>query len=405
MALPFLVPNPITTSVHAGPLQERVALTAGLEDNPFVYARILHTLLDVGELTTGHLRGILDRVGAQECPIGSYVAMAQYRADAVRLDERLVATAGATQRASLTQDTMRVALSDPSYRDHISSLLEPPTSPEGLRKLQQTSQRYLAWDVALFGVRLDVKNAGSCLDARFPGRSLSSIAVATEGGDPLPITEAPFVECIGTAGLPVAFPGHLTQLLGGVGVVNKALERVRTQPAGVRVPTPVDPVCRVHGGLLHPGEAPPRAIPDNLSLRLRALTHTPLVALWGALLMLDRSSQEPFAILEHQGDVRLRWRQTDMGAVMDLLSTFVRDQGWNLFRTGHTPLAGPAAVHLLEGLGVATRIGHRIVLDEALFLRLQEDPEAQLVFEALAPLEDRIHAWLSELRSPVSPQG
>ena len=51
----------------------------------------------------------------------------------------------------------------------------------------------------------------------------------------------------------------------------------------------------------------------------------------------------------------------------------------------------------------ATRVANRLVLDEALFMRLQEDPEAQMAHEGLAPLEDRLHAWLDSLSAPIAP--
>jgi hypothetical protein len=51
---------------------------------------------------------------------------------------------------------------------------------------------------------------------------------------------------------------------------------------------------------------------------------------------------------------------------------------------------------LARALGIASRVGHRLLLDESLFLKLQDEPEARLTYESLLPLVDRWHTWLTE---------
>ena len=51
-------------------------------------------------------------------------------------------------------------------------------------------------------------------------------------------------------------------------------------------------------------------------------------------------------------------------------------------------------VAIATTLGIARSIDGRIVLDEELFVQLQEDAETQLVYEELLPVVDALHAWL-----------
>jgi hypothetical protein len=156
----------------------------------------------------------------------------------------------------------------------------------------------------------------------------------------------------------------------------------------------MDTRAQVHGGILCPGETLPRSIPDNLTLRLRLLTHCPAFSLLTALLLLDRKENVSTRILEDEHGPSVHWGKRRVGSLLDVFFRFGTEQDWIIAR----PLSGGLqAIHLIDtgiGLGLCARVGRRIVLDEQLFLRLQEDAEARMAYESLMPLEDRIHAWL-----------
>ena len=103
---------------------------------------------------------------------------------------------------------------------------------------------------------------------------------------------------------------------------------------------------------------------------------------------------EALRLVEEEVGPVVYWGREVMGALFDVWDRFSADQGWLVSR----PTSGGLnAIHLLdvgEDLGLCSRVGKRIVLDEKLFLRLSEDAEARLTYEHLLPLEDRFHAWL-----------
>jgi len=179
--------------------------------------------------------------------------------------------------------------------------------------------------------------------------------------------------------------------------VNELLARVRSAPTGVRAPVPVDALVCVHGGLLHPGESLPRAIPDNITLRLRAITHVPALALIAGLLLLDRQPSLPLRLQESDQGPALSWGRNRLGPVLPLLEAFCTAQGWVCSRPAQGGADGARLVDVAVTLGIADRVDARVVLDEALFVRLQEDPEGRLALDGLAPLADRLHGWLEAL--------
>lgn len=215
--------------------------------------------------------------------------------------------------------------------------------------------------------------------------------------------DGPFLECLHVAGLGVAWPRSLGALSRGLAGANLALRRGREDPSAP--PSCWDPVAVVHGGLLAPGEDPPRIIPDSLSLRLRALTVCPALAMLGALLLLDRRADGRLKIDEDAG--ALRWRRKAVGPLLDTFTRFARDQAWiPLVPTAADDrLSDGALVEAAVGLGLAKRAEGRLMLDEALFVRLQDDIEAGLVLEALAPLAARLQAWLERQHRGGGPPG
>ena len=99
----------------------------------------------------------------------------------------------------------------------------------------------------------------------------------------------------------------------------------------------------------------------------------------------------------------LRWRGSSMGGLLDALGSFCECQGWTCSRSPRGGLEDDTLLAILTSLGVATRTAGHLVMAEALFVRLQEEPEARLVYEGLMPLRDRIHAWLEEREAPSKP--
>jgi len=378
----------------AGPGAQGVDLRAGTEHNPDVYGRLLQALLDHGELTTGHIRALLDEMGARDCPLGGYVEMALRRQDAVRMGDRLVVTAGAVQRREVADDGVLTALTDPAYRGYLDLIREPDPSKASRRELEGLARRFAAWDLRIFGAKLTHETVDEALARPLVGRQIDGLHIANDPGPALPPSSRPFVDLLDTPLLPLCFPRCLGTLRGGVETVNQDLKRCRTAPAGVRRPGSVDTRTQIHGGLLCPGETLPRSVPDNITLRLRLMTHTPAVALLTSMLVLDRKESEELKIAEDEAGVSVAWARQPMGELIELMERFCRDQGWLVARPSTGGLAARNLVDLCADVGIAAWVGKRVVLDEQLFVRLQEDAEARLAYEGLEPLEDRLHAWL-----------
>lgn len=389
LMLPLAPPRPGRRATAA------VDLRAGAEESPDVYARILAALLDHGELSTTQLRHLLDSMGARDAAIGAYVEMALRRCDAQRVDDRLVATAGATVRRHLADDPVLLAVSDPLYRQW----LEEVTGGEAARQ-SGLGSRFARWDARIFGQRLKPGAAAAAIDRVLMGRRLGTL---TRAGDAMQLaaqTEGAFIDLLGVEGLAIAFPTTLADLQGGVSPINEGLRILRESPARVRPPTLLDARSRIHGGLLSPGEAAPRAIPDTHSLRLRCLSRTPAFALLGATLLLGRNSDTRLSVTLGGHGPRLRLRRRDLGALTDCWAEFAAEQGWICLQPPYAEAAGVALVDAAVGLGIAHDIGDALVLDEALFAGMQEEAELVMVREAIDSLADRLASWLDGLDGP-----
>ena len=190
-----------TAGTVGTPIQtnQGVDLRAGTENNPDVYSRLLHALLDHGELTTGQVRGILDAIGARDCPLGGYVEMALRREDATRQGDRLIVTANAVQRREVADDGILTALTDPSYRTYLDQLTSEVDSPIAQRELDSLARRFNAWDVRIFGEQLTPDNISSMRDKPLVGRRLESLARAENRGPALPPSSQPFVDVLDTS--------------------------------------------------------------------------------------------------------------------------------------------------------------------------------------------------------------
>ena len=99
-------------------------------------------------------------------------------------------------------------------------------------------------------------------------------------------------------------------------------------------------------------------------------------------------------VMEDEHGPSVIWGKHRVGSILDIFDRFGHSQDWVVSR----PLSGGLrGIHLIDtgvSLGLCSRVGRRVVLDEQMFLRLQEDAEARMVYESLMPLEDRMHAWL-----------
>ena len=395
LSLPFGDPeSDIKTTPH------RLDHRAGVGDNPYTYAYILEHLLNQGELTMGNLRAILDHAGGQDCPIGPYTNMALRRGDARREGDRLIVTKGAVQRRELATDGGLIALTDPDYRAHLNQHLNDVQSPESPRTASNR-KRFALWDQRIFGAPLEKQSAPPQLDAIIPGRRLQSLPIAGECGAPFPIQDGPFIERLGEPDLLVAFPSCLTQAQHGVSVVNRLLDQAIKAPAAVRLPGIASPRIRVHGGIIAPGEALPRAIPDNISLRIRLISCAPAFSLLTALLLLHRRPNSHLSLEFCSSErhpthhvLQVRWRRSPMGELLDFFSAFIQSQGWHFSRAANMSLGTLDLLSIAEARGISMRLGSELILNEKLFVRLQEDPETRLVYEALNPLEDLLTDFL-----------
>tara|TARA_Y100001978_G_C23387177_1_gene288298 strand:- start:89 stop:559 length:471 start_codon:yes stop_codon:yes gene_type:complete len=149
----------------------------------------------------------------------------------------------------------------------------------------------------------------------------------------------------------------------------------------------------IHGAVLCPSETLPRSIADTLTLRLRLLTHCPAFALLAVLLLLDRKDSVPVMLSEDVSGLIVHWGKQPLGPVLDVFLRFCRDQHWFVTHPITGGLTGRELIDTGIALGLCDKVSRRVVLAEPLFLRLQEDVEARMVYESILPLEDALHAW------------
>jgi hypothetical protein len=116
--------------------------------------------------------------------------------------------------------------------------------------------------------------------------------------------------------------------------------------------------------------------------------------LLAALLLLDRQPDVPLAVTRLGDSVRLRWDKTDRGELLDVLAHFLSAHDAIVARAPSFGILSSELVTIATTLGIARTIEDRVVLDEELFVQLQEDAETQLVYEDLLPVVDALHAWL-----------
>lgn len=365
---------------------DTIDLSAGIAESPDLYREILCALLDAGELRSGCIRSLLDNLGAQDAPLSRYIEMALRRGDATRSGEHLVVAPGAIQRRVLASDVLFIALSDPHYREALSS-----------RPESRIRKRFALWDLRLF----DGPATPEALQRALVGRRLESIPIAgPQAGPGAPAQRGDFLSAVQNSSPVVSFPATLTQLSGRVQLINALLLEARKSPSGVRLPSIIDERQRVHGGLLAPGERLMAGIPDNLTLRIRVITCCPAFSLLAALLLLDRRQRLRLRITRQQQGTNVHLAEQPLGGMLSLLSDFCEAMGWPLTRPPKEQgLTDTALMAVADDLGMLMQVGDRVVLTESLFVQLQEDPEFRDSYERLLPLERIFGEWL-ETKSP-----
>lgn len=375
----------------------------GGEEDPALYRRLLQYILDEGEVAVSHVRCILDRAGAEDAPVGSYVEMALRRGDAYRwsdgLLDKLVVTRGAVRRRDLSDTVASVALSDPDYRAYLEVLQRAERGdPTSAFQYGRMRARFASWDRRLFGASARPRDVARAVQRLLLGRPLDVFPVAR------PVAElkrhpepGPFLEQLSSPLLVVALPPSIDLLVGGVKRVNEHLQERIRGPQRVALPGPVDARVVVHGGLLHPGERIPRSIADGVSLRLRAISRIPHLACLTALLLHHRRARGRLALRARARDVELVYRRRRRGMLLPVLDQLISSWGAIVSRRHRGGLDALGLVEVAQALGICTEVDGLLLLDEALFLRMGTEPEDAELYDGLLVLADRLEAGLERM--------
>jgi hypothetical protein len=389
LALPLsaAAPPPAPSLLPSGAEEE---LVPNLEVYLFVYRAVL----EHGELTLGQLRALLDEAGGRDRPVGTYVEMAQRRGDVQRVDERLVVTRGAVARRASADSATGVALTDPGYREYLKVLRQVAggAGPRA-RAYGRLNHRYARWDDRVFGAAASPAMVARELDRVLLGRPLAAYPLAGDAGRPVPAVEASFLERFPEDELAITLPGSLRAIGGGLAAINAAL----AYQTSVRLPEVMDRRAVVHGGLLYPGEQPPRHVADRISLRLRFLSRVPHAALTAALLLAHRRLGSPWSLQRRNARTEVLRGREILGDLLEVLDGYMRARGWLVSRLPRRGLSSGDLIELLEGLGVVTCLSRKVALREDFFARLQTEIEDREVYESLQPVEDALVRYLEEL--------
>ena len=387
MVLPFGRPAP-------PPAAPNLASVGTREFSPDAYRYLLSSLLDHGELKLHHVRGLLDRAGAASAPIGGYIAMAIQRGDARRVERSILVTRAATQRVELVDSATSIMLSDPSYRAYLDDCLQAAVDPHSALRRDRMERRFRSWNQRLLGHPVDPSTLDADLESVLLDRPLSAFPVALPGARLGSTEPGCFLDRWMESELLVACPPTLAQLQGGVAAVNRLLRGYRSNPDAARTPTLVDPHHGVHGGLIYPGEAVPRAVPDTRSLRTRVLENAPYVSLCAALLLTHRRHPHQLVVHRHQGRWVVRFGSRSLGPVLELFDDFGRSLGWSVVRRLSGGLPDAALFDTLEAVGIASTFGKQAVLSEKFFAQLRSAPEESELHGRMAPLVSALEDWL-----------
>lgn len=398
---PGLVPEADARDQLALPLSQAPKVAAppplsaigGKVFNPDIYRYIACTLMDHGELTLGHVRGLLDRAGASDVAIGPYIDLALERGDAARLEERLVVTSSMAHHRHMLDSTASIILSDAGWRAHLTSVMSQPNEGSQVR----IKGRYRLWDRRLFGHQMSPDTLEADLHVVLRDRSLSSWPICNGPGDLPAYTPRAFLLAWDQPGLAVALPPALAQLWEGLSGINRRLRNARHRADAVALPTPAYRPLRVHGGALHPGETLPRSIPDLRSLRTRLVMNSPYVAMVIALMLLHRNEGSRLSIRTTGGRWELRRYRQVLGAPLEILDGFARAMAWIPSRRPHGGLNDGAFLSLLERLRLVVLTDQRALLEEGFFHSMRQEAEEGQLHPQLTHLGARLSAYLDTL--------
>ncbi len=404
LPLGFPIPRPPAT-------QDRLRVEPGPDPNnedPAVYRVVLQSLLDYGEMGVNHLRGILDKAGATTAPVGTYTNMLLRRGDASRLQEgeldKLVVTPGAIARRSVSDTVASVALSDPEYREYLDALIRADRGdPAGAMIYGKMINRFGPWDRRLFGGNLKPREVARAVERMLMGSPLAAFPMAGPAERTEQETEhprhqgAPFLDLVHRSDLFVALPPSLDVLVGGISVVNQLLLTRSRGPLRVGEPTAIEPRILVHGGLLHPGERPPRAFPDNVEMRLRLVSRVPHVTCLLAMLLLHRGTSGNLTLRFQRHRLRILYRRRNRGTFLDIVDRLMAARGWRVSRRFRGGMTSAALVSIVEALGMASVIRQKLILDENFFLRLKGEPEDRQVFDKIMGFVGTLETDLNHL--------
>ncbi len=371
-----------------------------LED-PALYRSVLQLLLDEGELAIPDIAGLLSDLGAPSAPAGAYAQMAVRRGDAVRHHDghvdKLVVTAGGVERRDVSDTVASVALSDPDYRDYLHVLQATGQGALGAAaRYGRLRARFRRWDERVFGVDVSPRAMAHAAHRLIEGPTLVAIPQAKPGVEVDYLSQpALFLDQLDSSNLVVALPASIELLVGGLPAVNRALDRGRGS-AGWGHPA-FAPRLRVHGGLCHPGEQRPGAIPDGVSLRLHVIERVPHLAVLVATLLQQRVSRGRVGVRLRGDRLRVYHRRRDLGSFLLRSDDLMRERGWLVSRRQRGGLPEATLKDLAEVLGIAVQAGRALVLRESFFRRLLHQPEDRHVHDRLQPLgvwiESRLAEW------------
>ncbi len=370
-----------------------IQLKHGRSFNPEIYRYILCYLLDYGELTLGHVRGLLDSAGAQAIPIGGYIDLALQRGDAHRVGERLVVSRAAVERAEMAASAQSIILTDGGWRAHLEEVQRLVDKP---RYLERLSQRYRLWDRRLFGHELKPEQLQEDLARVLRDRSIDSMPRTSPdvGPPPAPSPARPFLMLWERPDLLITLPPSLAQLWEGVAGLNGRLRNARHRTDAVGVPTLAYRPTVAHGGVIHPGELLPRAIADQRSIRQRMLTHVPYVTLIVAALYVHRTRDLGLSITHHHGRWLVRSHRHVLGDLLDVVDAFGRARGWVVSRRPRGGQSARVVMGLLERHGMVVQTDDKAMLHDLFFAQLRDDAEERELLTHLEPLASAFASWL-----------
>jgi hypothetical protein len=366
--------------------------------DPEVYRYFLSHLLDHGELSLAHVRALLDSALAEFVPLGDLVALAKTRGDAHQVDGRLVLTAGAVARKEVTGSVDSIILSDPTYRAYLTGLLAGSSAHPASPSLK-------AWHQRLFGGHQKPKALRHQLQQILLDRSLKSFPLAGDTGLVPTLTQRSFLDVWETPSLLICCPPTLVGLRGGLDQVNRLLRMARQGQDTVGLPHLADRPVHFHGGLLHPGEVPPKNVPDTLTLRLRVLMNCPTLTLITALLLGQRMAPVGPSLTLSAGRWVVMLGTKTLGDLHTLLDAFARSRHWIPATRSQRARPESECIDVLTDLAIATPITDGVVLSERFFATLRTDVEEMEVHRKLRPLADVFTAWLHRLDPAGTPLG